>query len=109
MFPKFEGEEVVVASVQGTWHGFGRAGAECSHKAQASRCLGAVLGTRAWQRADSTQDMEVVQFWLLALLWSQCSRNWSRGPAVAVWLVAMMVTAIMAGCDRAEAVTLLCV
>lgn len=47
-----------MASVQGTWHVFGKAGAEHSHKAQASGCLGALLGTR--QRADNTQDMEGV-------------------------------------------------
>lgn len=73
------------------------------------RCLGAMLGTRAWQRGNSTQDMEVVQFWLLVLLWSQCNRNWSQGPAVAVWLVAVTVATVMAECVRAEAVTLLCV
>lgn len=44
MFPKFGDGEVVMVSVRGAQHVFGSTGAEHSHKAQASRCLRAMLG-----------------------------------------------------------------
>lgn len=64
-----------------------------------SRCLEALLGTKACWRGGSTQEVEVVQLLLPVLLWSQCNRNWSQGPAIAVWLVAMTMTTVARLCQ----------